>query len=88
MWWCIASFVLGLLVGRVIPRDSARIARLHKLGYYIRKSDHGAWFWVRPSFDKDLKPTWDEGRDLKNRVDAVANAEAHYYATITREQSP
>jgi hypothetical protein len=79
----IASFIVGLVIGKV-HTGNATTERLRSRGYTIKHIHSYAypsgWRFYYTGFDKKLNPILVEGQLFTKYADAVANANAHFYA--------
>lgn len=90
------ALALGLTIGFFIGRrytDNQTIVRLRNRGYIIKYRSGGyyssystGWYFVYHGFDNKLRSVTAEGELLPTFADAVANADAHYYAKTFPEE--
>lgn len=79
----LAGLLIGIWIGqaRVEDKDAQR---LRKRGYTIhcRNKSPFNYYWCYNGYNEKAQYVKMEGPNLPTRVDAVANADAHYHATI------
>lgn len=90
----VVSVLIGGVVGFIIGKmhtDNETTVRLRKRGYVIhyteRYYDPSGYKFIYNGFDDNLKPVCVKGPEFAKHVDAVANADAHYIANITKGQT-
>lgn len=90
----ICSIIVGALVGYLIGTGrfaSKTTARLRKRGYTIDRHnnyyDGNTYRFSYNGFDDKLRAIQIMGPYFSDYDDAVANADAHYFANITKKQT-
>lgn len=91
--YIIPSVLIGLVIGFIVGRmytGNETIIRLRKRGYTIhyteRYYDPSGYKFIYNGFNDNLKPIRMEGPEFSKYDDAVANADAHFLANITKGQ--
>lgn len=81
----IVSFVSGMLLADILTTQKTN-DRLRKRGYVIEVETNyyrdAQYRFVYTYFDKHLNAKTYYGPYFDSRIDAIANADAHYYAKI------
>lgn len=81
----IVSFLLGMLLADTLATQKTN-DRLRKRGYVIEYKpsycDGNKFRFVYTYFDKHLNAKTYYGPYFDTRIDAISNADAHYYAKI------
>lgn len=90
----VAAIVVGSVVGFVIGKsytDNKTTVRLRKRGYTIKSVTnfgyHAGYKFIYNGFNDKLQTVLSEGPTLPEWDDAVANADAHYYAKTIKDSS-